>query len=50
MNPDRQDSEAHELCDGCRQPHPASELSLIGNGSIKVCRTCRAEAIAIVRE
>src|SRR5438445_6054659 len=28
-------NEAHERCDGCRQPHPASELTLIGDGSIK---------------
>jgi hypothetical protein len=54
MNPDggeRSDqSEVHELCDGCRQPHPTSELSLIGDGSIKVCQTCRAEATGLVRE
>jgi hypothetical protein len=37
--------EVHESCDGCRQPYPASELSLFGDGSIKVCPTCRAEAL-----
>jgi predicted CXXCH cytochrome family protein len=50
MNPNRQDSKVEELCDGCSQPHPPSELSLIGNGSIKVCQKCHAEAIAMVRE
>jgi hypothetical protein len=50
MNPDRQDSEVEELCDGCQQPHLASELSLIGNGSIKVCQTCFAEATGLMLE
>jgi hypothetical protein len=51
MNPDDGDrSEVHERCDGCRHPHPASELSLIGDGSIKGCQTCRAEATGMVRE
>ena len=54
MNPDGSErsehNEVHERCDGCRQPHPASELSFIGDGSIKVCLTCRAEAITMVRE
>jgi hypothetical protein len=54
VNPDGgdrgEDSEVHELCDGCRQSHPASELCLIGDGSINVCRMCREKAIAVVRE
>jgi len=54
MNPDGGDrcehGEAHELCDGCHQSHPASELFLIGGGSINVCRMCREKAIAVVRE
>ena len=54
MNHDRREGiergEAHEPCDGCCRPHPASELSLIGDGAIKVCRTCRKKAAAIVRE
>jgi hypothetical protein len=54
MNHDRRDgierSEVHEQCDGCRQQHPASELSLIADGSMKVCQTCRAQASAMMRE
>ena len=54
MNHDHRDgierSEVHEPCDGCRRPHPPSELSLIGDGSIKVCQACRGQAAAIVRE
>ena len=54
MNPDdvdrREQNEVHELCDGCRKPHPTSELFLIGDGSIKVCPTCRGEATWMMRE
>ena len=54
MNPDGGDrsdqSEVHEPCDVCRQPYPASELSLIGDGTIKVCPTCRAEATELFLE
>jgi hypothetical protein len=54
MNPDGGDriehSEVHEEYAVCRQPHPASELSIIGDGSIKVCQKCRAEATGLLRE
>jgi len=34
----------------CRQPHPASELTLIGDGSIKICQACRVRATAMIQE
>src|SRR5437879_13442817 len=40
--------EFHERCDGCDQPRRASELSKIGDGSIKVCQSCYAAATAMV--
>jgi hypothetical protein len=53
MNPgggDSEQGEGYELCDGCQQAYPASELFLIGDGSIKVYHTCRAQATTIMRE
>jgi hypothetical protein len=44
-----EDREAGQ-CDGCGQSHPASGLVPIGDGSIKVCGACYAEATAMVRD
>ena len=43
-----QEVEAQERCDGCVRFHAVSELVAIGDGSIRVCRACYADATAMV--
>ena len=43
-------NEIHEQCAGCCKLHPASELVVTGDGSIKVCEACRAKAAEMVQE
>ena len=43
-----QEGEALERCDGCDHFHPIGELVPIGDGSIRVCRACYANATAMV--
>jgi hypothetical protein len=43
-----EDRAAQEHCDGCGQSRPASGLVPIGDGSIKVCGACYAEATAMI--
>ena len=43
-----ENTEFHEHCDGCDEPRRASELSKIGDGSIKVCQACYSAATAMV--
>src|SRR3989442_8474223 len=46
---DYENKEVFCHCDGCDQRYPASELSPIGDGSIKVCLECYSAATAMVR-
>jgi len=43
-----QEGEALERCDGCDHFHSIGELVPIGDGSIRVCRACYADATAMV--
>ncbi len=45
---DIQEGDNQESCDGCVHLHPVSELIPIGDGSIRVCRACYADATAMV--
>ena len=42
------EGEALERCDGCDHFHPIGELVPIGDGSIRVCQACYANATAMV--
>jgi hypothetical protein len=44
----KQHGEVEQTCDGCVQFHPSSELVPVGDGSIKVCEGCYAQAILVV--
>ena len=46
---DYENKEVFCHCDGCDQRYRASELSPIGDGSIKVCLECYSAATAMVR-
>ena len=39
--------EGLKRCDGCDEPHAASELHPIWDGSIQVCEKCYAAATAM---
>jgi len=43
-----QNGEVQETCDGCVQFYRSSQLFPVGDGSIKVCGACYAEATAMM--
>ena len=43
-----QNGEAQETCDACVQFHPSIQLIPVGDGLVKVCGACYAEATAMM--